>query len=208
MDVLGKSHPVYNLLPWEVKHAERLSEAATEFVKEKYNYSWDQEQELQKKNNALVGAKGEIAFIQMLKEEYQENINWTADGKNYDEYFDFELKDSMLGKVDIKASFKVPKRPLPTSVNFVLNPRLIHMYAQGVKQVPDHFVQLFVDGDRVTFVGALTKFCFEQYINGDKKWDYYGHGIAIIGRKNFDANHIFLSYFKNKDKISYTGPVF
>lgn len=208
MDVLGKAHPVYNLLPWEVKHAERLGNSATKFVKEKYGYSWDKEQELAKQANALVGAKGEIAFIQMLKEEYQENVDWTADGKDYAEYYDFELKNSRLGKVDIKTAIKVPKRPLPTSVNFVLGTRLVSMYAQGVKQVPDHFVQLFSDGDRITFVGAISRYRFEQYINGDKKWDFYGRGLAIIGRKNFDANDVFLSYFKNSDKISYTGPVF
>jgi len=209
MDVIGKAHPIYNLLPWEVKHANRLGNEATEYVEKKYGYVWTEAQRQRKQQNAITGAKGEIAFMQMLKDEHQEVIDWTADGKDYAEYYDFELANSRLGKVDIKAAFKTPKTSQPTSINFIFGGAVIHMYADGTKKVPDHFALFWVDDDKVVFAGAITKFLFEQYINGDRPWDYQlSGGLSFINRKSFDANDIFLSYFKDSNKIDYTGPIF
>lgn len=199
---------MYNLLPWEVEHANKIGNAATEYVEKKYGYTWTENQRQRKQQNAQTGAKGEIAFFEMLKDEYQESIYWTADDENYAEYYDFELKNSKLGKIDIKAAFKTQKTSQPTSINFIFGQAVIHMYAQGTKQVPDHFALFWVDGNNVVFVGAITKFLFEQYINGDRQWDYQMSGLSFINRKSFDANDIFLPYFKDSDKISYTDKVF
>ncbi len=203
-----KQHPLYMLLPWEVEHATTLGHAATEFVENKYHYVWDEEQKQKKLQNSITGAKGEIAFFEMLKNEHQESIYWTADDKNYDEYYDFELKNSQLGKVDIKASHKTQKTSQPTSINFIFGQSVLHMYSDGTKKIPDHFALFWVDNDIVVFAGAITKFLFEQYINGDREWDYAYGGLTFINQKSFDANDIFLSYFKSFDELTTTGFIF
>lgn len=192
--------PYYRPMPWE---HDRLKEYAANSVKH-FSTSIDGRTKEQKEHDAYVGALGEFAFVEMLKNQSREMINeWPLTDNNFSEEYDIKGKDGMT--IDIKTTVESDKVTIPGECNFVVGFSQFNIKMSHNIKLCDSYVQMFVTKDYsdVYFIGAISQQQIMKYMNNDEPWPVRGRTWGLIRRENMDLTDKFRSYFTEDVNMTY-----
>lgn len=195
-EVLSR-YPSYKLLPWEEEEVKEYAEKANDF------FSWhkDKRRAKEKLRDAEIGAGGELAFKNMLKEEKKKLIlEHPAVDLNFGSPYDFKVKGGDREfHIDIKTTLKSDKVQTPDSCNFVWGFTMANIKSKNCIQLCDIYVQMFYDPDESTYyyIGAISLEKITEYRDGKRRWFIPGDNYGVIKQEDMDYSLTFLDLIDN-----------
>ncbi len=191
--------PYYRPLPWEIERCLAYAEASVESFK----YISNNRSKEKKMNDAFIGALGELAFVEMLKNQHRDFITeWPTSKNEYGSRYDFKTKKDET--IDIKTSETSDLIHSPALCNFVWG--FSQANSKQAKKIDfcDYYMQMLYDSDleRIYFIGAVS-YKFIKECDEQKKWLKRGVSYGVIAREEMDATTTFKKYFKDEFKTNW-----
>lgn len=196
-------YPCYKLLPWEVDWATDYAYRSTDRFK---NLAQLKDRTQDKKFlDALTGAAGELAFREMLCEEWRGKIKeWSAEldklGCPYD--FLFDNGAGQDAKIDVKtAGSHSAHVHSPEECNFFYSKETFDLKVSRNIELCDQYIQIYYDIPTATgyFIGAVTLPHLRELEKTKSIWN--GGFKVLKSEMNWTAK--WLPYLKREVKLDY-----